>query len=157
MQGDNVMFVCFQRDQRVLQYQFGSKPTDTHKVQLRSQLVDGKTKLGGVEFVQVKATIEDATTHRDACSRSTLLVQLKKQFKTYKGYFVVNLCSTELNLNFFGRKCLILPIAFTSSVLPSRPRGITVTSSTRRYHFRRVHEYHLSRAGTRHSCFILIQ
>ena len=108
MQGGDSMFICFRRDQRVLKDQFGSKPTDAHKVQLWSQLVEGKPKLGGVDFVQVKATIQDVITHRDACSGSTSLVQLKKQFKPCQGYFVVNLCGTELNLNFSWKEVLDL-------------------------------------------------
>ena len=44
------MFIYFRRDQRVLKDQFGSKPTNAHEVQLQSQIVEGKTKLGGVDL-----------------------------------------------------------------------------------------------------------
>ena len=80
MQEGNTMFVYFRKDKRVLQDRFKGIPTNAHKHQLRSNLVKPKTKLGGIEFVQVKATIKIATTHWDACAGSTIIEQLKNQF-----------------------------------------------------------------------------
>ena len=100
MQEGDSMFLYFRKDKLVLHDLFGSMPTDAHKVQLGSNLVEANTRLGGIDFVQVKATINLATTHREACAGTTSIEQLKIQFHTRQGYFVVNLCGTHLNLNF---------------------------------------------------------
>ena len=108
MQKGDAMFIYLRRNKRVLQDQFGSKPTDRHKVQLQSNFIEGEIKLGGIEFVQVKAMIKPATTHLDVCSGSTSLGQLKNKFRTCQGYSVVNLCGTDLNLNFSWKGVLDL-------------------------------------------------
>ena len=100
------MFLYFRKDKLVLHDLFVSMPTDAHKVQLGSNLVEVNTRLGGIDFVQVKATINLATTHREACAGTTSIEQLKNQFRTRQGYFVVNLCGTNLNLNFLWKEVM---------------------------------------------------
>ena len=108
MQDGESVYIYFRADKDLLENRFASKPTAANAAQVAAKLAEKRTKIGGIEFVQVKATISDARTHLEACSGRTSLEQLQSQFHNNTGYFVVDLCKTDMKLTFSWREMLEL-------------------------------------------------
>ena len=56
MQDGESMYIYFRADNDLLEKRFASKPTAANAAQVAAKLAEKRTKIGGIEFVQVKAT-----------------------------------------------------------------------------------------------------